>query len=92
MNGVLGKDYFNVMAKSEKESKERKSGRIFLCDVFPVSGTNSCWCNDPSVFLIAWIFYQVIIKKRGWTDMKGDVFAVLFFVTAWIGIAYFFTH
>jgi hypothetical protein len=45
-----------------------------------------------SVFLIAWAFYQAIIRKRPWADLKDDVFAVLFFVAVWIGLAYLFTH
>ena len=45
-----------------------------------------------SVLLIVWISYQAIIKKRTWFDLKGDVFAVLFFVAVWIAIAYFFTN
>jgi hypothetical protein len=45
-----------------------------------------------SVLLIVWVFYQAMIKKRKWTDLKGDVLAVLFFVVVWIGIAYLFTH
>lgn len=45
-----------------------------------------------SVLLIVWIFYQAIIKKRAWSDLTGDMLAVLFFVAVWIGIAYFFTH
>ena len=45
-----------------------------------------------SVLLIVWVFYQAMIKKRKWADLKGDVLAVLFFVAVWIGIAYLFTH
>ena len=43
-----------------------------------------------SIYLIGWVFYQAIIKKRKWADLKGDVFAVLFFVAVWIGVAYFY--
>jgi len=45
-----------------------------------------------SVLLAGWVFYQAIIKKRKWADLKGDVLAVLFFVAVWIGVAYLFTH
>ena len=45
-----------------------------------------------SVLLIGWVFYQAIIKKRKWADLKGDIFAVLFFVAVWIALAYFFTR
>lgn len=44
-----------------------------------------------SALLIAWVGYQVIIKKRKWAMLKDDAFAVLFFVVVWIGLAYFFT-
>jgi len=45
-----------------------------------------------SVLLVAWVFYQAIIKKRKWADLQVDAFAVLFFVAVWIGLVYFFTH
>ena len=45
-----------------------------------------------SILLVGWVFYQAVIKKRKWADLKGDAFAVLFFALVWIGIAYFFTH
>ena len=45
-----------------------------------------------SILLIGWVFFQRIIKKRKWVDLKGDAFAVLFFVAIWFAIAYLFMH
>ena len=45
-----------------------------------------------SILLIGWVFYQALIKKITWADLKDDMFAVLFFVAVWIGLAYLFSH
>lgn len=45
-----------------------------------------------SVLLTAWIFYQFIIKKRSWADLKGDAFAAIFFIAVWVALAYLFSH
>ncbi len=44
------------------------------------------------VLLIGWIVYQAVIRKRAWADLQDDALAVVFFVGAWIGLAYFFTR
>lgn len=44
------------------------------------------------VLLIGWVVYQAVIRKRAWADLQDDALAVVFFVSAWIGLAYFFTQ
>jgi hypothetical protein len=41
----------------------------------------------PIVF-IAWVLYQVFVKKKRWHDLKGDVVVMLFFLAGWWGFFY----
>ena len=44
------------------------------------------------IMLVGWIFYQLLIKKRPWSVLKGDAMAATFFVAVWVALAYFLTH
>jgi hypothetical protein len=40
------------------------------------------------VFVVGWLFYQLLIKKKRWADVSSDAMAIVFFVLVWILIAY----
>jgi len=41
----------------------------------------------PIVF-IAWVAYQVLVKKKRWRDLKGDVYVMVCFLVGWWGFFY----
>jgi hypothetical protein len=40
------------------------------------------------LLLIGWIFFQLIIKKRAWSEIQGDALFAIGMVTVWILIAF----
>ncbi len=44
----------------------------------------------PIIALVGWIFYQAIIKKRKWKSLQNEALAVVFFVSVWVSLTFFF--
>lgn len=42
-----------------------------------------------SVAFIGWILYQLMNKKKRLAELTNDIFAIVFFVSIWLGIFYF---
>ena len=40
------------------------------------------------IAFIGWIIYQVIFRKKRFSEISNDVMAIAFFLTVWIGITY----
>jgi hypothetical protein len=46
----------------------------------------------PGLAFIGWIIYQLIFKKKRFTELINDILFILFFLAIWIGIYYWATH
>jgi hypothetical protein len=46
----------------------------------------------PALALIGWIFYQLIIKRKPWSALKGDAIVALCFAIGVTLIYYFLTN
>jgi hypothetical protein len=41
-----------------------------------------------SIALLAWLYYQLVFKKREWNEIKDDGLAILFFTAVWVAISW----
>jgi hypothetical protein len=41
-----------------------------------------------SIALAGWIVYQLMIRKKRFSEISNDVLAIAFFVAVWVGICY----
>ena len=45
----------------------------------------------PVILMFGWVFYQMVIKRKKWDSIQGDVLACCMFAAVWIAIAYWLT-
>jgi hypothetical protein len=45
-----------------------------------------------AIALIGWLAYQLLIRKKSFSEISNDVLAITFFIAVWIGIVYWLTY
>ena len=45
----------------------------------------------PVILMIGFVLYQLVIRKKKWGEVFGDVLACLVFASVWMVIAYWLT-
>ena len=45
----------------------------------------------PVILMVAWVVYQLAVKRKKWDAVYGDALTCLAFVAVWMLIAYVFT-
>jgi hypothetical protein len=41
-----------------------------------------------SIAFIGWIVYQLLIRKKRFSEISSDVMAIVFFIAVWVGLVY----
>ena len=41
-----------------------------------------------SIAFVGWIAYQLLVRKKRFSEISGDVMAIVFFIAVWVGLVY----